>query len=49
MSTVQARQPVSAFVGRRRRYLPHLSPLVFALRDAGVDVHSDASPSDRRS
>ena len=49
MSTVQARRPVSAFTGRARRYLPHLSPLVAALRDAGVDVQSDASPSDRRS
>ena len=49
MSTVQARQPLSAFTGRTRRYLPHLSPLVSALRAAGVDVRSDASPFDRRS
>jgi hypothetical protein len=49
MSTVQARRPVSAFTGRVRRYLPHLSPLVSALRDAGVDVRSDAFPSDGRS
>ena len=49
MSTVQARQPVSAFTGRVRRYLPHLSPLVSALRDAGVELRSDGSASSLRS
>ena len=45
MSTVQARQPVSAFTGRVRRYLPHLSPLFSALRDAGVELRADDSAS----
>ena len=44
MSTVQARRPVSAFTGRDAPVrFAHLSPLVSALRDAGVDVRSDAS------
>ncbi len=37
---MQARKPVTAFQGRKSRYAPHLSPLLAALGEAGVDPHS---------
>ena len=43
MSAVQARQPTTAFQGRKSRYAPHLSPLLAALSEAGVDPHSTFS------
>ena len=43
LSAVQARQPMTAFQGRRRRYARHLSPLLAALSAAGVDPHSTSS------
>ena len=49
MSAVQARQPVSGFRGRARRYAGHLAPLVAALRNAGVDVATGALASNRTS
>jgi len=40
-SAVQVRQPVSAaFSGRAQRYIPHLEPLIAALKDAGIDMTS---------
>jgi tetratricopeptide (TPR) repeat protein len=47
MSTVQARQPLAGFRGRRRRYARHLAPLVAALREARVDLQSGAFVPDR--
>jgi tetratricopeptide (TPR) repeat protein len=40
LSAVQARQPMTAFQARKSRYARHLSPLLAALREAGVDPHS---------
>jgi tetratricopeptide (TPR) repeat protein len=40
MSAVQARQPLAALRGRGSRYARHLSPLLAALREAGVDPHA---------
>ncbi len=50
MSAAQARRPLSGFKGRSERYAPFLSPLISALREAGVDLRTgacapDASPS----
>jgi tetratricopeptide (TPR) repeat protein len=47
MSAVQARQPVSVFNGRGDRYARYLSPLIDALRDAGVDPQSGAIAPER--
>jgi tetratricopeptide (TPR) repeat protein len=47
MSTVQVRQPLSAFRGRRGRYAQYLSPLISALGDARVDLQSGAFAPDR--
>ena len=44
MSAVQARRPIATFRGRSGRYARHLTPLVAALREAGVEPHAD-SPS----
>jgi hypothetical protein len=44
MSAVQARQPVAALRGRSSRYARHLTPLVAALREAGVYPHADSPP-----
>jgi Sulfotransferase family len=40
MSAVQARKPLNGFRGRGGRYAAFLSPLIAALRDAGVDIRS---------
>ena len=46
MSTVQARRPLTDFKGRSGRYAPYLSPLISALREAGVDLRSSAYARD---
>jgi hypothetical protein len=47
MSSVQARQPLAGFKGRSGRYVQHLTPLIAALRNAGVDLRSGALLPDR--
>ena len=46
MSAVQARRPISEFSGRGARYARYLEPLVEALREASVDLHSGAFVAD---
>lgn len=49
-SAVQVRQPVSAaFSGRAQRYMPHLEPLITAMKDAGVDMTSGHNLETQRS
>jgi len=43
LSTVQARESVSAHEGRARHYEAHLKPLVDALETAGVDLRTGAA------
>jgi hypothetical protein len=43
MSAVQARRPVSEFKGRSEQYAKHLTPLISALRAAGIDLSSGPS------
>ena len=47
LSTVQVRQPLTGFAGRRGRYAQHLSPLIAALRNAHVDLQSGGFAPDR--